>query len=219
MILKELDLDLPSLDKDRRHDFRNEVRCIAAHYFSFLPKKFSVDNFWKILIECVDEEKESELYLNVKIVKIVFDYGSYLMLDKCNKKVAILEVLHQGVMKVCKEQNWDDSIFEECHERVVEADYCYRWIFGKPKQNRERKLVATVDCYHDIDKFVAKMIISDLEGNLVYECNLIEDVPNEFVFAHKLGDFKWTSNSELEFYNKAKQCTAKIDVNDRGKMD
>ena len=86
MILRELDLDVPSIDNDRGYEFCNEVRSIAAHYYSYLPKKFETDGFWKLLVECVDSEGDSELYLNVKVVKIKFDYEHYQTLDNQKKE-------------------------------------------------------------------------------------------------------------------------------------
>ena len=138
MILKELDLDIPSLDKDSRHDFRNEVRCIAAHYYSFLPKKYKTDNFWKILVECVDTEQDNKLYLGVKVVKIKFDYEHYLTLDNHNRKVVILDTLHKGVMKVSDEQEWNPTLFDTCFSKVVNDSYYYTWYFKKPKKNRTK---------------------------------------------------------------------------------
>ena len=215
MILKEFDLDLPEKDKDTRHDFRNDVRCIAAQYFSYFPEKLKTDGFWKILVECVEEEKKPELYLDVKTVKISFDYEGYSALNKHDKKATILDALYRGVMKVCIEEDWDQRIFEECRLKVIEDDYNFFWTFKKPKKNKERKLIATILCHHDIDKFTASLVITNLNGSLVYKTNLVEEVPNEFIFAYKLGDFKWISNDDIEFYNKAKQCSVRVNVSQK----
>ena len=212
MILKELDLDVPSLDNDRGYEFCNEVRSIAAHYYSYLPKKFETDGFWKLLVECVDSEGDSELYLNVKVVKIKFDYEYYQTLDNQKKKIAILDALHRGVMKACKEEGWDHSIFQECFNRVVEDEFDFSWVFKKPKKNKSRKLIATAICSHDIDAFFLTLLVADLNGKEVLEHEVLKEEPNEFIFVHLLGDFKWISNTKIEFYDKSQHCIASVDV-------
>ena len=207
MILKELDLDVPSIDNDRGYEFCNEVRCIAAHYYSYLPKKFETKGFWKLLVECIDSEKNSELYLNVKVVKIKFDYEHYQALDNQKKKIAILDALHRGVLKACKEEG-NQSIFQECFKKVVEDEFDFSWVFKKPKKNKSRKLIATVICSHDIDTFLLNVIVTDLDGKVVLEQEMLKEEPNEFIFVPLLGDFKWVSNEEIEFYDKSKQCIA-----------
>jgi hypothetical protein len=212
MILKEFDLDLPEKDKNTRHAFRNDVRCIAAHYFSFFPKKFKTSGFWKVLVECVSEDKAPELYMDVKTVKVDFDFDNYLSLEKLDKKKAILDVLHRGVTKVSDEEGWDSSFLDVCKANVIESNYDYYWTYKKPKKNREKKLIAELLCHHDLDTFTATMQIRDLDGETIFEEIVVNEDPNEFVFAYKLGDFKWISNNEIELYNKSKKHVATINV-------
>ncbi|NKF49372.1 hypothetical protein G3R49_02095 [Shewanella sp. WXL01] len=213
MLLREFDLDLPEENKDLRHQFRNDVRCIAAQYFSFFPKKFKTNGFWKVLVECSSEEGLPHIYMKVMTVKVVFDFERYLLLDKIEKKKSILHALNIGLLKVSQGQGWDPLLLEDCFRNVVASAYDFHWVFKKTKKNPARKLVAQITCHHDLDEFTAKLCVSDLSGSLVFECLLVDEDPNEFAFAYKLGDFKWLSNQDIAFYNKQNDLVAKIDIN------
>lgn len=215
MVLTEFDLDLPEKNKNSRHYFRNEVRCVAAQYFSHFPAKFKTDNFWKVLVECASHDDAPKLYMNVMTVKVNFNFDHYLNLTNVEKKKVVLDALHRGLTRVSEEKGWEQLTLEKCRSKVVESDYNYIWTFKKPKKNKSRNLLATIVCHHDIDKFTAVLTVTELDGQLVYQTNLVEELPNEFVFAYRLGDFKWTSNDEIEFYNKANMLSARVNVSDK----
>ena len=98
MILKEIDLDLPNSDKHSRFSFRNEVRCIAAQYYGFIKKKISTDGFWKILVECIDNDNVDDVpvtYLKVNTVKVSFNYKKY-HIKKQDRRFTHVPVLKHG---------------------------------------------------------------------------------------------------------------------------
>jgi len=213
MILKEFDLDIPLFDKDKRHKFRTQIRCIASHYQRFLPKKFQTVDFWKILVECVKEESDTQnTYLGVRVVRVSFDYPSFEELDDSGKKILILNKLHTGVLKVAKHYGFDNAIFNHCYERVKLDNCINNWIWNKPKSNITRKLKAHITCSHDINKFTAKLFVLDKNGTLIREDIVFEDEPNEFVFANKLGTLKWITTNEVALYNKSKHCIYQTSV-------
>lgn len=210
MILRELDLDIPNLDEHRRYEFSNEVRSVAAHYYSYLPSKFKTNGFWKILIECVDEASTSDVYLKVKVVKVAFNYEMYRKLDKDRKKKTILDTLHEGVIKACEEEGWQQDTFQHCYEQVLNDEFYFSWLFKKPKKSKNRELVAEVSCLHDFDAFTMSLEVKNLDSEIIYTEEVFSTKPNEFVFVQLLGDFKWVSNEEIEFYDKSKNCIADI---------
>ena len=214
MILKEFDLDLPEADKNTRHEFRNDVRCVAAHYFSFFPKKFKANGFWKVLVECVTNDGEPQIFMGVNVVKVSFNFEKYRIISKKEKKSAILNALHNGLLKVSSKEGWDVNWLNTCRDKVISEEFDYYWLLKKPKKNRERKLIAYIFCHHDMDKFSASIRVENLDGSIVYENILVNTDPNEFVFAYELGDFKWVSNDEIEYFNKSKIHVATIKVSE-----
>lgn len=216
MILKELDLDAPQLTKEARHCFRNEVRCVAAHYFSFLPSKFEVGAFWKILVECVAEEGPSKIYMDVMTVKVRFDFQQYEQQTPVNKKKMLLSVLHNAILQLAFEYNWNTSPFQHCFSSVEKDEFQYIWQLKRTKKSRDRKLSASIICHHDIDQFVATLIIQDSNAKELKREVIFTEVPNEFAFEGKLGDFKWLSNTEIEVCAKDKQVLSTIILDQTG---
>lgn len=210
MLLKEFDLDIPSLEKNERHLFRSQVRCIAAHYQRHFPNRFHTPDFWKILVECSETEStEQNTYLGVRVVKVAFNYSEYKSQNTLERKIQILKTLHKGVLKVAEHFDFNDELFTTCFKSVVAQEYDNQWVWKKPKSNSSRTLKAQVLCLHDMEKFTAILQITDKNGKILHQNVAFKAEPDEFMFARKLGSLKWTSSNEIVLYDKAEQVISK----------
>ncbi|TRX57959.1 hypothetical protein [Thalassomonas sp. M1454] len=213
MLLKEFDLDIPSLDKVERFDFANQIRCISSHYERYFHKRFHTPNFWKILVECHDEESdEQNTYLGVRVVKVRFDYEKYLNSSESERKKQALASLHYGALKVAQHFDFDLELFNFCNDSVVSDEYENQWIWKKPKSNKPRTHKVQVLCQHEMKSFVAELQVLNKSGDVVSRETAFISEPNEFAFAANFGELKWLSENQAAFYSKSRNLLASISI-------
>jgi hypothetical protein len=93
-ILKEFDLDIPYINKagtpedyevtwkQKRVQFRDEIRCVAS-LFERLFGKFRTFDSWKVLIECVNEVTNQRIldFTGVCTVQVEFHVDSFFSMN------------------------------------------------------------------------------------------------------------------------------------------
>lgn len=242
MFLKDIDLDLPYKEnkafmeelinkqtmqerdailldyemnwKEKRMNFRDEVRCIAELYLHHLGK-FQTQETKKVTINCVEGIHNDEI-LNCDgftEVDVGFDFRTYIECGKEEKKKFILEKLYEGVLKVGEAYKWEMSTLKQAYRSVVEGNYKNEYVW-KQKISPSRKYTAEIFCQHEIDKYAVTMNIKARNTEEFVKSELlIVERPNEFVFVKHLGDLKWISNTDviLSNKNKTKQWLVSMD--------
>ena len=231
MILKEFDLDLPYIEdivnikklmkenqwdmtkatqndyfinwKEKRIQFRDEIRCVASMYERFL-KKFKTDDCWKILIECYEKITDTRIrnLLGVYTVQIEFEINDFFMATDNEKKIITLELLRRGVERIVNEKNWDRTYFDEAYYEVIKVEYMNNWIWKKPVKSPNKALSAEVFCEHFINHFDISIIIRSQDDTEVRRERILSDKPNEFSYARHLGLLKWLAEDEIALINK-----------------
>ncbi|OPH58088.1 hypothetical protein BC351_24390 [Paenibacillus ferrarius] len=215
MILKEFDLDLPYTGKNGKQDyddnwkakrikFRDEVRCIASFYERVFEKKSIVDDYWKVLIECVDTITDSRVrnLLGVCTVQVELDIEEYFHLSNCEKKRIVLGLLKSGIEKIVEAKGWDYTPFDKAYNNIVMNNYTNTWIWKKPKKSPDKKYSAEVFCEHEVGSFDISIIIKSKNGNEMKRVKVKSDRPNEWAYAQNLGALDWVSSDEVVLVNK-----------------
>lgn len=213
--LKEFDLDIPYVKvdgniedyeknwKEKRIQFRDEIRCIASLYEQHF-EKYKNDDCWKVMIECVEEINDNSIkcYGGLCYANVMLDIDWFFTLTNTEKKKLTLSLLKQGIDKIIDDKKWDRERFEIAYQKVISSEYINRWIWKKPKKSPDRKYVAEVICTHEIDEFNVRILIKDKKGNEVKEKKIITERPNEWAFAKHFGRLEWLSENEVALINK-----------------
>lgn len=200
--------------KDKRVKLRDEMRCIAALYERFFNiNRFKNDKCWKITVQAVDRihNKDIKTTGGVTEVQVVFDIENYFMLEEYEKKRIILEALKTGIDLVVKKEGWDNKIFDQAYQDVINADYLNHYIW-QSKSSPSRKYKAEVFCEHEISTFDISINIKNQKGEEIKSVKVISERPNERSFVSHLGSLKWISGDEVALINagKTKQWTVKV---------
>jgi hypothetical protein len=233
LLLKDIDLDLPykknnalieelvnkqnmqekdaiRLDyemnwKEKRMNFRDEIRCIADLYLHHLGK-FQTQETKKIMINCVERIHNDEIQNcdGFSEVEVRFDLRTYSECKKEEKKKFILEKLYEGVLKVGEAYKWEMPILQQAYQSVIESNYKNEYVW-KQKVSPSRKYTAEIFCQHEVDKYGVTMNIKVRNTDEIVKSELlIVERPNEFAFVKHLGNLKWISNTEVILSNKNK---------------
>ncbi|TFB12913.1 hypothetical protein E3U55_16920 [Filobacillus milosensis] len=214
-IIKEFDLDLPYVKKggnredyeknwkEKRMQFRDEIRCVTSLFEQNFQKYKSSDS-WKVMVNCrtIAENNEVKCVGGVTEVSVDFDIDNYFSLINIEKKKLILSTLKNGIDIIVDNNGWDPSLFDEAYQKVIDCNYENHWVWQKPKKSPDRKHNAQVYCEHDIDKFTAHFIIKDNTGEVIKAEKIIEECPNEWYFHSYFGQLKWITSKEVALINK-----------------
>ncbi|WP_157722081.1 hypothetical protein [Tumebacillus avium] len=189
--------------KCKRHTFRLQTRCITA-MFERLFGKMKTEDCWKIIVECVDSPIEDGL-VNISGVLHVrnhFDYTSFIPLSESEKKKKALELLMNGVYKICEQKGWDSDLFDRVNKLIQELDYTNQWVWKKPLKSPDSSYFAEVLCEHDLQSMEISLLIKEKSGREIIRKKVIEELPDEFAYAKHLGKLKWLSTDEVALVNK-----------------
>lgn len=200
--------------KEKRVKLRDEMRCIAALYERlFKNNRFKNDQCWKITVQAVDRIYNEDIKTigGVTEVQVVFDIKNYFSLEDGEKKRLILKALKTGIDLVVKKEGWDNRIFDQAYQDVINADYLNHYIW-QTKSSPSRKYKAEVFCEHEISSFDISIKIKNQKGEEIKSVKVISERPNEWSFVSHLGSLKWISGDEVALINagKTKQWTVKV---------
>ena len=213
MKLEEFDLDAPEATKEERLRFRSESRTVTALYERCFDG-LNVKRGWKVLVECVPTVTRTDVrdLLGALTLQVPFDIVRLSGLDEVSKKNTLLEVLHDGVVAVAKEESWPLAPFEQARQCVLDKEFANEWWWRKPKWNRSRSLSGQLWCQHEMDAFRAWLVVRDKNGTELARRQVLETSPSEFEFVAKLGDTKWISGGRFALVAKDKSEVGAVEV-------
>jgi hypothetical protein len=122
--------------------------------------------------------------------------------DRAQRKIAI-DTLHSNAVSLAVRQNWPRAPFDEARAGVADRNYENEWLWGGVKANPARRLWASILCNHTPTNFTATLVVHDRDERVVVSAILIDDLPDEFVFAKKLGRLRWVSNNVIQLLDKS----------------
>lgn len=202
-------------DEEKAYNFSLETRCICAFY-ERLFDKFHTETVWKLLVEGASEITEKRILTigGVEEVQVLFDMDKYFTATTEQKKVMMLETLQEGVLKIAKEEKWNEDIFKYPYEQIIECGYQNNYIFGKPKVSPCKKYTAEIYCEHKLKSFDIFVVVRSRNGIQVKSQLVKSELPDEFFFKKHLGRIKWIGNKKIEMLNKRETKKWIVDISE-----
>lgn len=199
--------------KNTRRELALRTRCITSMYARLFPKVKTKD-FWKISVVCCRQpthEAPPIVVGGVAQVVIQFDYNQIFSEDEAAVKKTTLEILSLGIRKVIKKFQMDPIPFQTTSEKIVQFGYDNNWIW-KSCKNPSHKYLAQIRCIHHVESIELYLEIYDKENQLVFKKCVAVEIPDEWYYAHILGELKWNSNHEVCLISKEETivCQEKI---------
>ena len=199
-MIREFDLDAPTLDKSKRLTFRNETRCVSSLLERCYSPSKETGKPWKVLVEVENEPPSGEVknLLGVLTTKVEYDVSHFFRLGKKDKKSVALELLMRGVKQVTIANKLDFSPFEEAAEKVRELSFVNEQLWGKPIVNESNTLSAELLITYDVEAASLSVRFADTDGREIDTLPLLSDKPNEFIMDKYFGRFSWTDEKTVE---------------------
>ena len=193
----------PNASRDLTVAVDRQVRTVCALYSRHFPG-LTTTRAWKVLVECVPKvQRPLPLdQLGVLFQELEYDLTTYWASDDHERKVIVLDALHQGVLRVAAAEGWPTAPFEEARKAVIALDYVNEWTWPKPRSSPDRKWRAYLQCQHETDAFNAWLVVVNKAGDVVAKVLAISTLPSEFSFVSKLGSVRWVDSTHVALFDK-----------------
>jgi hypothetical protein len=191
-------------------DFNLYGNFIGNLYFSALPK-ISIPHLKKIVIVLLEDDSFIENIIPyskdfpISTVQHSFNFPSFIQKDDFNKRKDLFEFLHQRILKLSKEFNWDSTPFISAYEKIKNKDYESKTIVGKLKSSKDRKHKAGIGIEQDVYSASIYILFFDSNENLLEKLKIFETLPQPYLYAQVIGKSKWLNNSDFVLHNKSEE--------------
>jgi hypothetical protein len=205
-MLREFDLDAPTLHKKNRQNLRHQTRAVTALYERCFMPPPGTEKFWKLLVEIVPVVTKPDLrdLLGVLTLQIEANPEELLCAADSNKKKRLtLTWLMEGIRKAVSEKQWPNEPFEQAAKRVVELDYTNTRIWKKPLKSPDGALTAEIVIEQDVDETRLVSKFKEAGGKTCASFLLCSTMPSEFAFTPYLGKLEWVNNRTIRLKAKS----------------
>lgn len=183
--------------------------CVQEQYWHYL-EKYETGQWQKVIVQVNDAptliENDYQLSGSIADVAVVtryFDIERFLGLDKLKKKKALLELLNDSMLFLANQYQWDKDTLSRAFDQCIESGLEYRFkVRNKDFKSPTRQFIGLIQCYWDLDSFIAVGIIMSKSGIILKEEKLIDVEPyhGEFIYYSKC---KWDDPYTFSLYSKA----------------
>jgi hypothetical protein len=203
-MLKEFDLDAPTLPKEQRMAFRDQTRCVTSLFERHFEQSSVQSSAWKVLIEVVPAVTKplARDLLGVLVFQIEADAEAMLSLKEEAKRPQALQWLLQGTLEIAKEQGWPEAPFNSAATEVERLGYMNRWNWKQRHWNTSKTIGCDIQIELTCDHALIKALFIRGKDEPVGEALLCSTRPNEFLLANLLGKACWSSESTMELHSK-----------------
>ncbi|MCA3000431.1 MAG: hypothetical protein ING75_17720 [Rhodocyclaceae bacterium] len=183
--------------------FSLETRRVTSLYEQCFDSKRLNVKPWKILVCLCASTPRSDCIIVGGVVEawVQVDVKDYWSSNEHRKAELALEYLMMGIRRVAEQMMWDIAPFEEARAKVLDAKFMNHRIWKKPVSNEERTLTAEVVVDHQISRALISIVIRDKKSKDVLSIHpVVEDLPDEFIYASHIGKLHWVGKSRVELY-------------------
>ena len=125
-----------------------------------------------------------------------FDFKKYLSLNEEDRKLMVLQVIHQGMLDIAADYNWDTKPLEEAYQSCLTSDLTFKRQIKKRKLSPNRKQYLSLWAYCDQHHFKITWTVSDKKGEIVKQGTLLTEQPSYIDILRSL-NFHWVDDEHF----------------------
>jgi hypothetical protein len=203
-ILKEFDLDAPTLPREARQSFRHQTRCVTALYERVLKPFRNHQKAWKVLVEVVPvvAKHHARELLGVLTIQVQGSSAEFLDASDSIKPQIALDWLASGAVEIAKAHDWPIKPFQDAAAAVIEANFVNKWTWKINFWNKSRTLSCDIEIEHALHEVRIAAIFKNSDGLLVGKSPFCSTSPSEFAFVPLLGKVRWLEDRQVELASK-----------------
>lgn len=203
-MLKEFDLDAPTLSKEDRQVFRWQTRCVTALYERLFSPSRITGKAWKVLIEVVPNVTKPHVrdLLGVLTLQIDGDPSEFLNAKREQKQRIALDLIVRGTKAMAGELEWLTQPFEDAAQAVLEQKFVNRWTWKHGLWNKSRSISCDIEVDHNVEDATITARFNDADQQCLAAISLCSTSPSEFAFVPLLGKARWIDERIVELTSK-----------------
>ena len=195
MMIKEI--RLPLKDHTKYKNISKGMFAISELYLVSLPKFDSKKVFKCNIFLCEDRQFPTKAkILGFAISYQFFDFKKYLSLNEKDRKLMVLQVIHQGMLDIASDYNWDTKPLEEAYQSCLTSDLTFKRQIKKRKLSPNRKQYLSLWAYCDQHHFKISWTVSDKKGEIVKQGTLLTEQPSYIDIWCSL-NFRWIDDEHF----------------------
>lgn len=213
-MIKEFDLDAPSLPKDVRSEFRYQTRALTNLFERCFSEQLTLGKAWKVLVEVVPSithQRHRDL-IGVLTVQVEADPTALLDAGEDDKSELALKWLIQGTDQLAEELGLNKTKFNEAAAEVRSLDYKNIQTWKKSVLSPDGKKQVEIVVEHGIHEARLVGRIRKADGTIIREHVLTSERPDEFIYAPLLGSLTWLDDSTAELKSQVGDRSWRIPV-------
>ena len=182
---------------ERISEFNQETFAIPELYLILIPKFDS-----KKVIKCNIFLWENgpfppkEKILGSADSYQLFDFKKYTSLSEKDKKIMQLNVVHQGMLDIAADYNWNTEPLEAAYQGCLTSDLTFKRQIKKRKLSPNRKQYLSLWAYCDQHYFKITWTTSDKKGEIVKQGTLLTEQPSYIDIWYSL-NFHWIDDEHF----------------------
>lgn len=191
------EIRLPLKDYTKYKNISKGMFAISELYLVSLPKFDSKKVFKCNIFLCEDRQFPTKAkILGFAISYQFFDFKKYLSLNEEDRKFMVLQVIHQGMLDIAADYNWDTEPLEEAYQSCLTSDLTFKRQIKKRKLSPNRKQYLSLWAYCDLYHFKINWVVSDKKGAILHEGSLFSEEPSFLAMGYRL-NFRWIDDEHF----------------------
>lgn len=192
-------LRLPHEHKYLETDFSSETWSVVEMYWHYLYyiKNYQTGKITQVNIT-VSDIANTKCYkvVGFKDAYLLFDFKTYFLLNKFDKKKMQLETVHKAMLGVAEKEDWDLEPLFKAYTHCLKNNLEYKFFIQRPKSSPNRKHRIGFWCNWDIDIFELYWVLYDKKNNEIKRERFIKESPDIGEFIYYV-NWKWLDNSTV----------------------
>lgn len=218
MELKEIVFsDMTNKPNKNEVGFNHQTRVFQLLLSRYL-KGIKTKDVQYLSVYCLEKVKEIDIDAytieNGLTVKIPYNPIKFINLTTVEEKYnEYVRIINEYIRPVFNKFGWDFTPVICALEKIKEHNYHAEFVLaGTPKKSPDKNYSALVFGLHTVHDFKLIGKIYDKKGFLVKKEVLIEEVPNEFVYARFLGKPEWKDKHTFQVISKSSKWIGSVTI-------
>lgn len=172
---------------------QNVVSGLYVHFLDgYKPKRTS-----RISVELSDEDYVKEHFeTSILGATAEFDKEKYWSLNEKGQNKFILDTVHRMAVLCSQKYNWDEGIFYDAYDKVIEANYKFD-VELKRKFSRNRKNKGAIIISTYVEYCSLNAVFYDKDESEINRVELLKTYQHEMFYGELIRNYKWFGNDEF----------------------
>ena len=192
---------------------------LIGNLYTYFVPHIEIHKARKILIHFVSEKNCCQIFPEdgekIYTIKKTFDFRSFENSDSDEKCESLTNDVFDCLKIFFDEFKINTDVLDVAYKQIKESNYILkRIICGGAKENKEKKVIATVFAKHFLEYASLSVEFIFKNGDIVKEIPICKSDPAYFIYSNLFSSAKWDDNNKFRISNKTKEINLIVNINE-----